>query len=323
MNMGVRCDKLPIPVLFIPHSQAEKLTKQKFNNLDAFLEPFIRDLQKAYVDEVAYEFQYPMEFIHRDITTTTFCCRVQLCVFIGDHPAQCKFGSWCIKGYAACRRCHMTRKWKRQSNPANRRGSGGQVVYGDNRYLGRHPPAKRDLATTRHAANSLEHCIGRTERVNLTQESGISHKTKALRLFDTFGFCPINDLVFDVMHVLALNLFKTYVENLMHNLSSSEKRILEQALAEVTAKKPKALDGRWPKDPTNRLGYFKAEGYARFMLYCLPHILYRLDIGPKTKLGSVGMLLTEIGRLFYIQSRQEGWRKSTIRKSSGMSSMVE
>ena len=42
-------------------------------------------------------------------------------------------------------------------------------------------------------------------------------------------------------------------------------------------------------------------------MWCLPHILDHLNLGPGSVLGASGMLLTEIGHLFYIHSERYGW----------------
>lgn len=303
--------KQPIPIMFIPNSAMEKITKIKLHVLEAFMEPVYRDLQTLATVGFPLHFSYAPELISPLIRSVEMVCRMRLMVFTGDHPAQCKFGGWCQRGKALCKRCRVQGTWKKTSNTTGR-GPKGIIVYGNNRFLHWFSPAKCDLKDTQDAAE--RYALRETEvaRLRISHEHGINQVSPAWRLSDTFGFCLISDLVYDVMHVFPLNVFKTYVSNLMKSLTPSQMTVLEKALAEVIVRKPKGLDGRWPKDPRDRLGYFKAEEYTRFVIYCLPHILYSLGFGLETPLGSIGMLLFEIGRLFYIQSREGGWRNSTL-----------
>ena len=71
---------------------------------------------------------------------------------------------------------------------------------------------------------------------------------------------------------------------------------LEEAQRVVSqpACRPKGLEQRWPTS-LNGLGFFKAEEYTNFVLWCLPFILEKLQIEKYSVLGSLGVLLTEIG----------------------------
>lgn len=124
---------------------------------------------------------------------------------------------------------------------------------------------------------------------------------------------PLLDFVFDLMDCLALCMFRKYIEyvkkSLEFDLQSRSKCI--QAMAEVATNKPRNLEGHWPKHLFSRLGFFKAE-YTRFVLFCLPHILYVLDWDDSTPMGALGILVTDIARLFYLKTRQVGWRSETL-----------
>ncbi|KAL3690250.1 hypothetical protein R1sor_016559 [Riccia sorocarpa] len=106
--------------------------------------------------------------------------------------------------------------------------------------------------------------------------TGVVAYSNVWKLYDLYGFNPSLDLTYDAMHVLALSMFKKYTELLKKDSeqTSAGRDALIAGLAEATKKKPRSFRGRWPKDPFNRLGYFKAEEYSNFVLYCVSHILY-------------------------------------------------
>ncbi|CAM6118115.1 unnamed protein product [Calypogeia fissa] len=120
------------------------------------------------------------------------------------------------------------------------------------------------------------------------------------------------------MHILALCLFKKYCELLVSSVDRSDQKTFEDALSEVTARRPKGFDGRWPKKPFDRLGYFKAEEFTRFIIFCVPHILREIGIRLDSSLGILGLLLVDISRLFYIKSRDEGWSVENMTKARSL-----
>jgi hypothetical protein len=61
------------------------------------------------------------------------------------------------------------------------------------------------------------------------------------------------------------------------------------------------LGARWPRS-TKSLGFYKVEEYQMFIMWCLPHVLYLLDLGLDSILGGIGAVFTEVGRLFYTHS---------------------
>ncbi|KAL3686215.1 hypothetical protein R1sor_004237 [Riccia sorocarpa] len=147
--------------------------------------------------------------------------------------------------------------------------------------------------------------------------TGIVADSNVWKLYDLYGFNPSLDLTYDAMHVLALSMFKKYTELLKKDSerTSAGCDALIAGLAEATKKKPRSFRGRWPKDPFNRLGYFKAEEYSNFVLYCVPHILYEVGYKPGSVLYDLGRLVVEIARYFYISSRSEsGWTEGMLAK---------
>jgi hypothetical protein len=81
---------------------------------------------------------------------------------------------------------------------------------------------------------------------------------------------------------------------------------LDGALQTVKNLSPARLGARWPRSAES-LGFYKAEEYQIFVMWCLPHVLDHLDLGLDSILGGIGAVLTEVGRLFYTHSRSYGW----------------
>lgn len=240
-------------------------------------------------------------------------CRVRaaLMLWTGDHPTQCKVG--CLKdgGYGACRRCHTAE----EIDSTNR--TIGQVVYGENRYQARHPPAKRNVHDLHKVVQELKEASTANARTILSNIGGVTGESSLWRLYKLYGFDISRDLVCDVMHILPLNIFKTYVETFITTMGStgpSAKDEIEKALKDVTnARRKVGLGDRWPKEPTTRLGYFRAEEYQNFIMWVLPYMLDYFNMqDTQPILYETGLLLIDIAHLFYSFSRTNGWTLDTI-----------
>ena len=170
----------------------------------------------------------------------------------------------------------------------------------------RYPPVQRKIEDVKLGAEKWSRASSKQEQKLISKEYGIAKVTRAWRLHDLYGFSLISDLVYDTMHILALCLFKKYCEMLVTSIPRGDQKTFEDALSEVTSRRPKGFDGRWPKKPFDRLGYFKAQEFTRFIIFCVPHILREVGISIDSDLGMHGLLLVDIARLFYINSRYEG-----------------
>ncbi|KAL3690245.1 hypothetical protein R1sor_016554 [Riccia sorocarpa] len=151
--------------------------------------------------------------------------------------------------------------------------------------------------------------------------SGVVSKTRAWRFVDGLGLDLSRDLMFDVMHVLALCLFKKYIELLRKDTMDSphRKSALSRATADVTTAKPSSITGRWPRDIFTRIGYFKVEECSKFLLYCVPHILHEVGYHPDDVLHQLGALLVQIARMFYLLHRlHQGWTTGMLESCRSM-----
>jgi hypothetical protein len=109
------------------------------------------------------------------------------------------------------------------------------------------------------------------------------------------------------MHILALCVFKKYVHMLVKYAAGNGKiKDLDGALQNVKKLSPATLGARWLRS-TKSLGFYKVEEYQIFTMWCLPHVLDHLDLGLDSILGGIGVVLIEVGRLFYTHSRSYDW----------------
>jgi hypothetical protein len=112
-----------------------------------------------------------------------------------------------------------------------------------------------------------------------------------------YGFDISHDLTYDVMHTLALCVFKKFVHMLVKYVARNGKiKDLDGALQTVKKLSPATLGARWPRS-TKSLGFYKVEEYQIFVMWCLPHVLDHLNLGLDSILGGIGVVLTEVGRL--------------------------
>ena len=128
---------------------------------------------------------------------------------------------------------------------------------------------------------------------------GISSASCLWRLYDLYVFNVLHDLVYDIMHILSLCVFKKYVYLLV---KYAEERGLSKDVdkAMTTMRKIRPLDvgARWPKN-IYYFGYYKAEVFTTY-------ILNHLNLDMNSTLGALRMVLNEIGCLFYSHSRKYG-----------------
>lgn len=305
--------KLPdMPILFIPNTK-EGVT-QKVDLLETCIEPFVQECQLLFVDGIEVDYCYSVDMIEgAQNLEKKFTMRVMLVLFSGDHPAQCKFGGFTNGGKSGCRRCRPLTQWK--ATPGV--GVGGMLVYGENRRQQRFPIARKTAEELHDAANAVGLCETLLQKKAIAISTGVTGKTPCWRLFKLYNFNPSTDIIYDPMHILALCIFRKFVEFLKKDIETDpEKRAaFLKALEVVTRRRTTELrGGRWPKDLFSRIGFWKAEEYTKFIIYCLPHILNEV-FTENSELMEVGILLTEIGRLFYIEALANGWSALTIQRA--------
>jgi len=106
-----------------------------------------------------------------------------------------------------------------------------------------------------------------------------------------YGFDISHDLTYDVMHTLALCVFKKYVHMLVkYGERNGKIKDLDSVLQTAKKLNPTTLEASWPNS-IEFVGFYKAEDYQIFVMWCLPHVVDHLDLGLDSILGGIGAML--------------------------------
>ena len=185
-------------------------------------------------------------------------------MFIGDHPAQTKIGMLKASGKTPCRRCVCYSSLQ-----------SGHYVYGNNRQQILDPPHRR-------SSDELYATVRRWKRAPIgpAKESilqgGISGESVLWNLFHLYDFDINLDLVFDVMHIISLNLFKTYTSKLfskMKEVGVNMEEVQQTCLAVSRVWPYELRQGRWLNNPVDLHTTYMAEENQLFVQWVLPHVL--------------------------------------------------
>ncbi|MCO5548762.1 hypothetical protein L7F22_002224 [Adiantum nelumboides] len=305
LNDGKRSVIGSLPVLFLPLSHKD-LEKKHSDILASFLHPLICDLETSNSEGFDVDYSYPTNAIHTNIQGGLVRLRTMLMLCTGDHPAQCKLGQLKDGGKSFCRRdkAHVT---------LVEEAHGGRYVYDRNRYQGRYPPEKRKVQDMWDAIRASKRCATKERKEDVLRNTGLSSVSILWRLYHLYGFDISRDLVYDVMHILSLNLFQKYIRKMMFTASTSVKRKIDQTVKDVAKSIPKTIlnSGRWPYNPSKHYKMFKAEECQKFFQWCLPQILNIKEGVSKPDLH-LGLLLIDIAHFFFDCSRKKGWTQHDI-----------
>ena len=206
LNAGSQNVMRPMPVVFIPASSKQIIKDSDEGILTIFLEPFMCELESAFIEGFSMNFNYPPEVIDPSLlnpnSNQQLKLRALLLYWTGDHPAQSKVGGFKLSGYHACRRCFLKGKYIQ----------GHGVVYPNNRYEIQNPHEQRTIEYILQEAKDVA-SIASSSRSR--RENNVTSFSKLWRLYYLYGFDLAHDLVYDTMHILPLNLFKGFVEHLV------------------------------------------------------------------------------------------------------------
>jgi len=247
-------------------------------NISTFIQPFVEELESLYVQGINCRYNYPCRWISNNIPNLgTPTIRAMLMLLTGDHRAQYKISNFKSSSKSACRRCKTDSTLNED----------GRYVYGNNARQVQHLPTRRtsfELHTSVCHWRVLKNNID--ARTQHSMESRISGDSKLWRLYHLYNFDLSQDLVFDVMHIAGLNLFKNYTMKLFEDIEGHEnKRTLLETVTSccdfvTEARTFELKQGQWPYDPVNDHGRYTAKEYQHFVLWMLPIILNKLDGKP-------------------------------------------
>ena len=208
LNLGLQNVMRPMPVVFILASSKQIIKDLDEGILTVFLEPFMHELESAFVEGFSMNFNYPPEVIDPSLVNPNsnqqLKLRALLKYWTGDHPTLSKVGGFNHSGYHVCHQYFLKRKYIQ----------GRGVVYPNNRYEIQNP----------HKQQTIEHILQEAKDVatiasssRSRRENNVTSFSKLWRLYYLydFDFDLAHDLVYDTMHIFPLNLFKTFVEHLV------------------------------------------------------------------------------------------------------------
>jgi hypothetical protein len=150
------------------------------------------------------------------------------------------------------------------------------------------------------------------------QATGISGESSLWRFYHLYRFDPSLDLVYDVMHLGRLNIFKTYIQKLCAWIGEDvEKRKKVQKMCDVVEQtRPRELKGgRWPSNPFEYHHLYTSEENQKIVQWILPSILYSLneDGNMDSNLYKMGLCLIDIAYYVFNETRRKGWTTTDFR----------
>ena len=232
LNAGLQNVMRPMPIVFIPTSSKQIIKDLDEGILTVFLEPFMHELESTFVEGFSTNFNYPPEVIDPSLLNPNSNQQLKLRVLLmyrtKDHPAQSKVGGFKLSGYHACHRCFLKGKYIQRSG----------LVYPNNRYEIQNPHEQR---TIEHILQEAKDVATIASSSRSRRENNVTSFSKLWRLYYLYGFDLAHDLVYDTMHILPLNLFKSFVEHLVQKGLARE---LDTAIQKITKYRPKLLRAR-------------------------------------------------------------------------------
>ena len=232
LNGGRGNLQCPMSVIFIPTSSKNLLKSGEEEVMTAFLEPFVREMESALIDGFQVRYNFPPELICEGLSVLSRIreskLRANLMYWTGDHPAQTKVAEFKLSGYNACHRHkNVTEKL-----------DGSKVFYPNNRWQAHDPPPFQKIETIHEEALSFQ---TRASSSRSRRATFITSFSKLWQLYEICGFNLCLDLVYDSMHILPLNIFKSFVEQLV---SKGEALAIDEALDEISIHRPKRLGAK-------------------------------------------------------------------------------
>jgi len=149
----------------------------------------------------------------------------------------------------------------------------GRYIYGNNERQVQQPPARQsasELYASVHHWRQLKNDID--ARTQYSIESGISGDSKLWWLYHLYEFDFSRDLVFDVMYIASLNLFKNYTMKLFQEIEGHQNKhaLLEMVTSccnfVTEARTFELRQGQWPYDPISDHERYTTEEYQHFIL---------------------------------------------------------
>ena len=176
---------------FIPVGQ---LPTDAPHKLDAFFEPLIRQIEELYIEGEEVYFSAPVPGFSSGDSFATL--RALPLLIRADSKAHHEIGLTSAGGVRGCRRCKVEGKYI----PERR-----HYYYGDFHLRYWRTCPNRSVVEERCNGRRVDAASSTAERRRIAKETGVTGESIFFRLHDLCGFDPIQDLVIDAMHAIALN----------------------------------------------------------------------------------------------------------------------
>ena len=286
-------------VEFIPAYQLPSGVPQKY---DAFLKPLMDELIHGFIK--GYEVSYPLLAIPDYNTDLIEKIRILLLLWTGDHPAQCEIGKLLNQGKCPCRRCKLI--GQHVSDPNN-----NHFYYGNTRKQTRYPWQPRTLSEEIQNMLEVEAEKRPSIKKKLASEKGVTGLSLLHKyLYPLYGFNIFRDLVFDIFHLLPLNIVKNGLQYLLSNDVIDSVSLDSALMTFPWTRELKA--GRLPqpvRQDHKGLRSWKAESYQKF---AFPFAECALE--DKIEDDNHFEILSMISRLveMHFHSGRDGWTTDMI-----------
>lgn len=312
-----------LPVLFIPtvSGNRDTATSQALENgvkraAKLFLQPFMEELEHVFCDGFKVQFNYPVTRISSllPVDEEGVTIRAILMLVTGDHPAQCKISKLKQSGKSACRRCKMHSTLVRRPLVIGQSHQKHEYVYDQNLIQIFTPPQKRSSKELFDSLCKWKSIPEGGRKKEFARDSGIAGESPLWRFYHLYGFDMSLDVVFDVMHVAGLNIFKNYNIVLFKEIELQNcTRDVEKICDIVEKERPHQLrSGRWPYKPVQNHARYKAEEHKLFVQWILPLVLRECQGKISIGLYKMGLLLVDIAHYFFNYTRDKGWTTQDI-----------
>ena len=156
------------------------------------------------------------------------------------------------------------------------------------------------------------------ERDRRSRVSGVSGESKLWRLYHLYGFDLSKDMVFDVMHIMGLNLFKNFTKLFFediekHELKSEIYDVVRSTCKSITeARVGELKQSQWPQNPINDHETYIAEEYQKFIQWMLPIIVHKFKGRYLKERCTQGLYLVDIANYFFNYTRSKGWSEDDL-----------
>jgi hypothetical protein len=130
----------------------------------------------------------------------------------------------------------------------------------------------------------------------------ISGESLLWQLYHLYDFDISLDLVFDIMHITSLNLFKKYVEKVFLEMVEVDVNLedVKNLYSIVSLERPYELrQGRWPNNPVDLHSTYMAEENQHFFQWVLPHFLNLVHDQISKERLQLDLLLVDISHYFF------------------------